>query len=73
MIGKKETEISLLKNGRLKSMIELKSYVRFTNYNKPPAFSASDLNHLKGDIARAYKLIVSEWLEYMKHLKANYP
>lgn len=33
----------------------------------------SDLNHLRGDISRAYKLIVGEWLEYMKHLKTNYP
>jgi hypothetical protein len=33
----------------------------------------SDFNHLKGDTARAYKLIVGEWLEYMKHLKTNYP
>jgi hypothetical protein len=32
-----------------------------------------DLNHLRGDISRAYKLIVGEWLEYMKHLKSNYP
>lgn len=33
----------------------------------------SDLNHLKGGAARSFKLIVIEWLEYMKHLKANYP
>ncbi|HOT44381.1 MAG TPA: hypothetical protein PLM53_07960 [Spirochaetota bacterium] len=33
----------------------------------------SDLNHLRGDAVRAFKLIVAEWLEYMKHLKANYP
>ena len=33
----------------------------------------SDMNHLKGDAVRAFKLVVTEWLEYMKHLKANYP
>ncbi len=33
----------------------------------------SDVNHLRGDAARAFKLVVAEWLEYMKHLKANYP
>jgi hypothetical protein len=33
----------------------------------------SDVNHLKGDAVRAFKLVVTEWLEYMKHLKANYP
>jgi hypothetical protein len=37
------------------------------------ALPESDLNHLSGDTARAYKLIVSEWLEYMRHLKTNYP
>jgi hypothetical protein len=35
----------------------------------PPA----DMSHLTGDVGRAYKLILSEWLEYMKHLKASYP
>jgi hypothetical protein len=33
----------------------------------------SDLNHLTGDIKRAYGLIILEWLDYMKHLKADYP
>jgi hypothetical protein len=33
----------------------------------------SDINHLKGDMARAFKLIVVEWLEYMKHLNKSYP
>ncbi len=33
----------------------------------------SDLNHLKVDIVRAYRLIVVEWLAYMKHLKKDYP
>jgi hypothetical protein len=33
----------------------------------------NDLDHLKGDILRAYTLIVSEWSAYMKHLKTDYP
>jgi hypothetical protein len=33
----------------------------------------SDIIHLKGDMTRAFKLVVTEWLEYMKHLKNNYP
>lgn len=33
----------------------------------------TDINHLKGDISRAYKLIMIEWIEYMKHLKTHYP
>lgn len=33
----------------------------------------TDHEHLVGDVKRAYKLLVSEWLDYMKHLKDNYP
>ena len=33
----------------------------------------TDLDHLRGDILRAYLLIVSEWAAYMKHLKNEYP
>lgn len=35
--------------------------------------SLTDLEHLANDIERAYKLLISEWLEYMKHLKNKYP
>ena len=33
----------------------------------------SDRTHLAGDVKRAYILIVGEWLDYMEHLKNNYP
>ena len=33
----------------------------------------SDRNHLANDIKRAYQLLIYEWLDYMKYLKANYP
>lgn len=33
----------------------------------------SDIQHLLGDIERAYGRLVSEWLDYMHHLKRNYP
>ena len=33
----------------------------------------SDYEHLAGDIKRAYVLLVQRWLDYMKHLKDNYP
>ncbi|MCQ6254129.1 hypothetical protein [Methanocaldococcus sp.] len=33
----------------------------------------SDLNHLKNDIIRVYKFLVIQWLNYVKHLKDNYP
>ena len=33
----------------------------------------TDYAHLAGDITRAYVLLVHEWLDYMRHLKDNYP
>jgi hypothetical protein len=33
----------------------------------------TDLDHLSGDMVRAYTLIVSEWTAYMRHLKSDYP
>lgn len=33
----------------------------------------SDYEHLGGDIKRAYALLISEWLAYMKHLRREYP
>ena len=32
-----------------------------------------DVEHLCGDIDRAYKCIVAEWLAYMRNLKRDYP
>jgi hypothetical protein len=34
---------------------------------------ATDVEHLSGDIVRAYSLLIPEWLMYMRHLKKNYP
>ncbi len=33
----------------------------------------TDYEHLAGDIKRAYTLLVQQWLDYMRHLKDNYP
>jgi len=33
----------------------------------------SDSEHLAGDIQRMYDHLASEWLDYVEHLKANYP
>ena len=35
----------------------------------PPA----DKRHIGGDIKRVYHLLVDQWLDYMEHLKDNYP
>jgi len=33
----------------------------------------TDYQHLSGDIKRVYHLLITEWIDYMKHLKSNYP
>lgn len=33
----------------------------------------TDIDHLSGDIIRAYNLLAYEWVIYMKHLKSRYP
>ena len=33
----------------------------------------ADFAHLASDLERAYGYLLSEWLEYMKHLKRSYP
>jgi len=33
----------------------------------------TDMNHLSGDIKRAYSFLLREWLFYMQHLKSDYP
>jgi hypothetical protein len=35
--------------------------------------SQADQAHIAADMKRAYSLLISEWLDYMKHLKENYP
>jgi hypothetical protein len=35
--------------------------------------SAPDRAHLAGDLQRVYLLLIGQWLDYMQHLKANYP
>lgn len=32
-----------------------------------------DLDHLSGDLARAYRAVASEWVYYMMHLQKQYP
>lgn len=35
--------------------------------------SEPDKKHITNDMKRAYSLLISEWLNYMKHLKENFP
>lgn len=34
---------------------------------------ATDTKHLVGDVRRAYRLLVLQWFDHMKHLKRDYP
>ncbi|HEX2949120.1 MAG TPA: hypothetical protein VHV83_06080 [Armatimonadota bacterium] len=46
---------------------ELDARIDLTNLPK------DDLTHLAGDIQRAYRLLLFEWLAYVKHLRNEYP
>lgn len=43
------------------------------NRNSVLNLPENDLKHLSGDITRAYRLLVIQWLYYMEHLKDEYP
>jgi hypothetical protein len=34
---------------------------------------AVDLDHLTNDIKRVYRVLITEWLMYMRHLQKEYP
>jgi hypothetical protein len=34
---------------------------------------ATDFDHLSGDMKRAYKALIIEWIQYLEHLKNKYP
>lgn len=46
---------------------EFKSRGELSSYNK------EDLVHMNVDMERAYKLLIVEWINYMIHLKKEYP
>ena len=41
--------------------------------SEPADLPQTDIEHLAGDIVRAYGRLVYEWIFYMKHLKGRYP
>jgi hypothetical protein len=43
------------------------------NRDNVQKLSETDYEHLSNDIKRAYILLISQWLDYMKHLKNRYP
>ena len=41
--------------------------------NHLTALGEKDKEHLAGDISRAYTGLMNQWLDYMKHLRTDYP
>ncbi|MBN1292835.1 MAG: hypothetical protein JXB48_13420 [Candidatus Latescibacteria bacterium] len=80
VLGKKEFLLRLLENPNL---LEHDTFTDLlwavTHLTEELAYRDSctdlpetDLQHLTGDMKRAYILLVQEWLDYMQHLKQNY-
>ncbi|MEI6101447.1 MAG: hypothetical protein WCP73_06360 [Eubacteriales bacterium] len=66
---------NLLENNRFTSMLWAVYHVMDEIKNREDLHSlpASDLDHLSGDLQRAYRFLVVEWIFYMEHLKEKYP
>jgi hypothetical protein len=41
--------------------------------NSLTGLTPADMDHLSGDIKRAYRYLLREWLAYIQHLKQDYP
>ncbi|TVM03903.1 MAG: hypothetical protein CV087_02475 [Candidatus Brocadia sp. WS118] len=81
LIGKRDFLLRLLENPNLlehESFTELlwaishltEELAARTDVKK---LTNADYAHLSGDIKRAYLVLIHEWLEYMRHLKDEYP
>lgn len=66
---------NLLENNRFTSMLWAVYHVmdEFKNRDGFSSLPGTDLDHLSVDIERAYRLLVVEWIFYMKHLNEKYP
>ena len=81
LIGKRGSLLQLLENPSLlehESFTELLQAVfhlieELVARKELKGLPAKDRGHLAGDIQRAYRLLVQQWLAYMKHLKDEYP
>jgi plasmid maintenance system killer protein len=81
LMGKRDFLLRLLENPTLlehESFTELLRAVfhlteELANREDLRQLPATDYEHLAGDMKRAYILLVHQWLDYMRHLKDNYP
>jgi len=81
LIGKRDFLLGLLENPNL---LEHESFTELLwavfHLTEELAFREdvkrlidTDYDHISGDIKRAYVLLISEWLTYMRHLQSDYP
>ncbi|MBN3039941.1 MAG: hypothetical protein JW867_02315 [Candidatus Omnitrophica bacterium] len=81
LVGKRPFMLSLLENPNLlehESFTELLWAVfhltdELAHRKDISKLPDSDYKHLSGDIKRAYQQLIVQWLDYMKHLKQDYP
>ena len=81
LMGKRDFLLRLLENPTLlehESFTELLRAVfhlteELANREDLRQLPDTDYKHLAGDMKRAYRLLVHQWLDYMRHLKDNYP
>jgi len=81
LVGKRNFLLGLLENPNLlehESFTELLWAVfhlteELSYRNDVNRLPHTDYQHLSGDIRRAYVLLLSQWMVYMKHLETDYP
>jgi len=81
LLGKREFLLRMLENPNLlehESFTELLWAVfhlteELASRKNLTQLSEADYHHFSGDIERAYKLLIFEWLTYMMHLERDYP
>jgi hypothetical protein len=81
LIGKREFLLNLLENPNLLEHEEFTELLwavfhlaeELSHRPTVDGLPESDHNHLSGDIRRAHRCLVREWLSHMEHLKNDYP
>jgi hypothetical protein len=81
LLGKRDFMLRLLENPNLlehDSFTELlwavTHFAEELNFRQDiKRLTDTDAEHLSGDMIRVYGLLISEWLDYMKHLNSAYP
>lgn len=81
LIGKRDFLLRLLENPNLLEHEEFTELLRAVfhlteelgNRDDIETLPETDYEHLAGDVKRVYVQLVHQWLDYMKHLKDNYP